>query len=265
MTRAAEWSHSYVIFVSSNVISSHFRHTDYSYAIGIVQSLEYRKISGQKHFRRFFMFSWLCFVFDDYLSDIKLKNKYHRHEYSLKYRALKNPWPPIEIRDYACKRDADLMELPRGAFFDEKCKPLITSKTDRGVSSFLCWFWIFSQFYWNCDSFERNNLKTIEKMHKIVHNRDIVQTVLKDPCLQSPWFVRLYSICQALSDGIWAAIANCLGSLNFCSIQLYVVGLLVLWCRLTMDHVHAKAAFHYTWFSIKLFFRLCDIILDAKG
>jgi hypothetical protein len=90
MTKAPEVSHSYVIFMSTNFVSNHFGHADYEYAIGFEQSLEYRKIQGQKHFRRFFMFFLVCFVFDDYFSDIKLKKRSRRHEYCLKFRALQN-------------------------------------------------------------------------------------------------------------------------------------------------------------------------------
>ena len=91
MTEAPGWSHSYVIPISNKFISSHFTHGDYEYIIDSEQSRAYRKIQGQKHFGRFFMFFWVCFVFDDYLTDIKLKMTSRRHEYCLKFRALQNP------------------------------------------------------------------------------------------------------------------------------------------------------------------------------
>ena len=54
----------------------------------------------------------MCLVFDDYLSDNKLKEKSRRHEYCLKFCALQNPYAFIEIRDYDRKRGTDPMESP---------------------------------------------------------------------------------------------------------------------------------------------------------
>ena len=82
---------SHVIFMTNGIVSSHFTHADHEYAIGIEQSLEYRKILAQTYFRRFFMFFRVSSVFDDFFSDIKLETKSRRHEYCLKLRALQNP------------------------------------------------------------------------------------------------------------------------------------------------------------------------------
>jgi hypothetical protein len=111
MTEATVSSHLYVISISNKFISSHFTHADYEYAIGSEQSREHRKIQGQKHFGRFFMFFRVCFVFDDYLTDIKLKMTSRRHEYSLEFRALQNPEHSSEIGDTHVNGGTDPMEL----------------------------------------------------------------------------------------------------------------------------------------------------------
>jgi hypothetical protein len=111
MTEALVSSHLYVISISNKFISSHFTHADYEYAIGSEQSRAYRKIQGQKHFGRFFMFFWVCFVFDDYLTDIKLKMTSRRHEYCLKFLALQNPEHSSEIGHTHVNGGTDPMEL----------------------------------------------------------------------------------------------------------------------------------------------------------
>jgi hypothetical protein len=111
MTEAPGSSHLYVFSIPTKFISSHFIHADYEYAIGSEPSRAYRKIQGQKHFGRFFMFFLVCFVFDDYLTDIKLKKTSRRHEYCLKFLGLQNPEPFIEIGDTHVNGGTDPMEL----------------------------------------------------------------------------------------------------------------------------------------------------------